>query len=52
MHILDNPRVPGEFVREALDQVVWLYTAWGKPAQAARYRDLLPANRKSAGPAS
>jgi tetratricopeptide (TPR) repeat protein len=50
MHILDNPRVPGEIVREVLDQVVWLYTAWDKPGQATRYRDLLPANRMSAGP--
>lgn len=38
----DDPRVPAEQVRAALERVVQMYTAWQKPDEAARYRDMTP----------
>jgi tetratricopeptide (TPR) repeat protein len=43
-NMLDNQRVPAEFVREALEQVVWLYTDWHKPDEATRFREMLPSD--------
>lgn len=38
LRMKDDQRVPTGKVREAFQRVMWLYTAWRKPDEAARFR--------------
>jgi len=40
-HMKHNPQVPADDVRRALENVVFLYTAWQKPDEAAKYRAMI-----------
>ena len=45
----DNPGVPKQFLQMSLDAVIHLYTAWGKPDEAARYKAMLEHDEPAGG---
>lgn len=40
--MLSSPGTPGPWKRKALERIVWLYEAWGKPDKAAEWLELFP----------